>query len=786
MWPVLAFLLLMPGPASAAPTLLPRFDDVAVIEGLTEPVAVRFDAAGEIFVAEKAGRVKLFAPLPSPGDGVVVLDIRDQVMDYQDRGLLGLALHPRYPDVPYVYVLYTYDAPPGGTAPVWNDHCDNPTAPGAGCVVSGRLARYTMVSGPGGPRLVDEHILLRDDWYQQYPSHSIGDLAFGPDGMLYVSGGDGASYEFADIGDDGQVNRSYPSAGDPLREGGSLRSQDLITGGDAIGAGGAILRIDPDTGAAAAGNAIAGVRPIAFGLRNPFRIGFRPGTRELWLGDVGEVSWEEIDRITDVGDAAIENFGWPCYEGDGPHPGHQAQPLCAALIGGSLPPGTPGTRTPPFFRYAHGQAPGASLAPDGCRNGGSQAISGIAFYRGGSYPSQYQGALFFADFGVNCIYAMRPGVGGVPDPGRIDVVERAAEMPVALEVGPGGDIFYASITGAIRRITYGAELVARASADTTSGAAPLTVHFDGTASFDSLGGALAYAWDLDGDGAFDDATGPRVEHSYPRGVYSVRLQVSGRGKTAVSPPIVVAVSERPVATITTPAIGAPWKAGQRIRFAGVATDDQDGALAPAQLHWRVVLLHCPLGGCHQHPVESFAGVAAGSFIAAPDGYPAYYDIELTATDATGLTARTTVRIDAIGTELTLETQPPGLPLLYTGSPVATPAQVMEVAGDAVTVEAPSTQVVGGASYVFTGWSDGGDRAHVVTVPDGARTYVATYGLDGDGDGIADGSCPDDPDAACDVRGGCSVGGAGSGGALVVGLALAVAGLRRRRTHRRGA
>jgi PKD repeat protein len=614
-----------------------------------------------------------------------------------------------------------------------------------------------MVSGPSGPRLVDERILIQDGWYQQYPSHSIGDLAFGPDGMLYVSGGEGASYQFADFGDAGQIDRTHPNPGDPVHEGGALRSQDLLTGGDALGLSGAILRVDPDTGLAAAGNPIAGVRQVAFGLRNPFRIGFRPGTRELWIGDVGEDAWEEVNRIADVTDAVVENFGWPCYEGAGPHAGFEDHALCASLIGDTLPAGTPGKNTAPFFTYRHGQAPGYNLAPSGCQNGGSQAISGIAFYRGGGYPSQYQRALFFADYGVNCIYAMRAGASGIPDPGQIDVVERAAEIPVSLEAGPGGDIFYASVGGAIRRIIYG-ELTAKATADTTTGDDPLTVHFDGGSSRDPAGGALTYAWDLDGDGAFNDSTDVRPVRTYPMGAYSVRLRVADRaGKTAVSPPLVVTAGVRPRATITAPAAGAPWKAGQRISFAGTASDQQDGELPARAMKWRVVLLHCPLGGCHQHPSESFDGVASGSFVASPDGYPAYYDIELTATDSSGFTGKATVRIDAIGAELTFQTSPPGLPLLYTGAPVATPARVTEVAGDAVTVEAPSPQSLDGASYVFTGWSDGGDRAHVVDVPDGARTYTASYELDADGDGLADST----------DSGGCAAGGGGGAGALVV-------------------
>jgi PKD repeat protein len=511
-----------------------------------------------------------------------------------------------------------------------------------------------------------------------------------------------------------------------------------MTRGDALGVNGSILRIDPESGDAASGNPLAGIRQIAFGLRNPFRIGFRPGTRELWIGDVGEDVREEVNRVADVTDAIIENFGWPCYEGADPHPGYAGQPSCVALINDRLPPGTPGTKTSPVFSYVHGEAPGHDLIPDGCQNGASQAISGIAFYRGGNYPSQYQHALFFSDYGVNCIYAMRADADGVPDPTQIDVVERAAEIPVSLEVGPGGDIFYASIAGAIRRITYGAELTAKATADPTSGAAPLTVQFDGSRSLDTLGGTLEYAWDLDGDGAFDDSTLVRPQRTYTRGLYSVRLQVTNRNhKTAVSAPIVIAAGERPVATITAPASGHPWKAGQRISFAGTATDDQDGALPPQAMSWRITLLHCPLGGCHPHPVGTFDGVDGGSFVTAPDGYPAYYDIELAATDSSGLTGKTTVRIDAIGTELTFQTTPSGLPLLYAGNPVLTPTQVTEVASAEVSVEAPSPVEVGGASYVFTGWSDGGARAHILAVPDNNTTYIATYELDADRDGLAD-------------------------------------------------
>ena len=133
-------------------------------------------------------------------------DLNVNVYNFWDRGLLGLALDPSFPTNPYVYALYTYDAAIGGTAPRWgtpgvySDPC--PTPPGAtadGCLVSERLSR---LQANGNTMTGPEQVLI-EDWCQQYPSHSIGAVEFGRDGALYASGGDGASFNFVDYGQDG-------------------------------------------------------------------------------------------------------------------------------------------------------------------------------------------------------------------------------------------------------------------------------------------------------------------------------------------------------------------------------------------------------------------------------------------------------------------------------------------------------------------------------------------------------------------------------------------------------
>ena len=735
--------------AADASVLPSGFQDTVTLSGMTNPTVVQFAPDGRIFVGQKNGVIKVFASLTDTNP-VTFADLSAEVDDYWDRGLLGLALDPNFPTRPYVYVLYTYDAAIGGTAPRWGDAC--PTPPGAttdGCVVSARVSKLTA----SGNTMTGAEQVLIGDWCQQFPSHSIGTLLFGRDGALYAGAGDGASFNNVDYG---QYGATY--AGDqanacadppapagtalspPTAEGGALRSQSVLRTDGPATLDGAIIRINPDTGLGLPDNPFAASsdpnarRIVAYGLRNPFRFTQRPGTDELWIGDVGWNTWEEIDRLTAPTGSATRDFGWPCYEGAGPQSGYQSAGLnlCSSLYN------TPGSVAAPYYTYNHSAC---VVSYTGCHTGGS-SITGVAFYQGGSYPAAYNGALFFADHTRNEIWAMMPGANGLPDPANIqsfvgvDATGGAAGHPVDLKIGPGGDLFYVDMEdGSLHRIIYTAANqppTARISANPTSGAAPLTVAFDGSGSTDPEGRPLTYSWDLNGDGTFGDATTPTASYTYTSsGTYTASLRVTDdRGATNTASVTITVGNTAPVAVIDSPSATLTWQVGQTITFSGHATDAQDVTIPSSGLTWSVILHHCATQtNCHTHPIQTFTGVAGGSFPAPDHAYPCWLEIQLTATDSGGLTSTASLRLDPKTVVLTFRTNPAGLKLTdlaVNSTAQATPFSTTVVVGSNNSVSAPSPQTVNRSTYNFTSWSDGGAQSHTIVAPAANTTYTATY------------------------------------------------------------
>jgi glucose/arabinose dehydrogenase len=315
--------------ADTPATVPAGFADEPIFTGLDHPMAIAFAPNGTIFVALKSGKIVSYSNVSDTTPSVVA-DLNTNVHNYWDRGMMGLAVDPSYPTKPDIYVLYDYNHILGSSAPAprWpsadtiggsvnDDRCPNPpTGTGDGCVISGRLSRLTVQGN--GTWDGNEHVLI-EDWCMQFPSHSLGNLMFGPEGALYVTAGEGASFNgtVPDYGQLGGTLENTPTpvnpCGDPggtaptppSAEGGALRAQDIRTMGDPLGLDGTVLRIDPATGAGWPTNAnhtssdANARRIIAYGLRNPLRMTIRPGVNDVWIGDVGFSTWEEIDRLTD-------------------------------------------------------------------------------------------------------------------------------------------------------------------------------------------------------------------------------------------------------------------------------------------------------------------------------------------------------------------------------------------------------------------------------------------------------------------------------------------------------
>ena len=400
------------------PEPAPGFRDTVVLRGLEEPLGVAFASDGRIFVAEKRGTVKEFSDLNDRTPRVFA-DLGHRVFTNGDRGLFALVLDPDFPKRLFVYVLYTFDGPVDAREPLGRRRC--PGLFDGACPVSGRVSRL----GADGSEVV-----LVAGWCQQYPSHGVGDLAFGSDGTLYASGGEGASYERVDAGDARNV------CGDPAGEGGALRAQDLRTASDPPGVSGSVIAIDPERGEH---------RVLGYGFRSPFRFALRPGSSELWIGDVGSTRADELD-VANTRAEQPANFGWPCYEGSSPLRSYDEAdlPICERLY-------EEGSVRPPEAVFNRDED---LVDSDGCGRD-RQALSGLAFYGGDAYPGRYRGALFLTDYVRRCLWAMLPDEDGRPDPDRLELVRRDLDAPVDLAAGPGGDLFYLDFTGgSLHRIVH--------------------------------------------------------------------------------------------------------------------------------------------------------------------------------------------------------------------------------------------------------------------------------------------------------------------------------------------
>lgn len=403
-----------------------------VISGLNQPAAIEWTPNGEtMFVAEKGGVIKVFQNsqlLNTP-----FIDLSAQVNGTRDRGLLDIAVHPDFFNgSPYVYALYTYDPPQvfqntglagadgignraGRLTRITADASTNFTTavPGSEVVILGTNSTWENFNAfanstsnfnepPAG--ILPDGSNLQDFLAADSESHTIGAVEFGRDGALYVSNGDGTSYN--------QV--------DPR----TVRVEDINN------LSGKILRIDPITGDGLPDNPFYNGDPDAnrskvyqYGLRNPFRITIDPRNGKLYVGDVGWTQWEEINSA-----AAGANFGWPYYEGGS---GNNLQ--------------TGGYRDLAQARdfYSSGQVATPSIY---ALNHGTTGINAIVLgdiYTGNNFPQEYQGDLFFNDLGQGIVRNISFDASG--NITSVDTFTTGANAVVQIIEGPDGKLYYVDL-----------------------------------------------------------------------------------------------------------------------------------------------------------------------------------------------------------------------------------------------------------------------------------------------------------------------------------------------------
>ena len=668
-----------------------------------------FAPDGRLFVAQKDGAVRVVKNGTLLSQPFLTLTTDTD----SERGIEGIAFDPAYASNGFVYVYYT-------DATTLKNKVSRFTASAANPDVGDPTTEKVIVDG------IDSGIY-----------HNGGAIHFGPDGKLYVGTGD-ATYK--------------------------PNSQDLSN------LNGKILRVNTD-GSVPSDNPFVGranVRPEiwAYGLRNPFTFDFDPGSSRMYINDVGDATWEEIDQ-----GAAGADYGWPICEGACNEAG----------------------MTDPIYQYNHNDGPGKS-------------ITGAAFYRGTMFPASYRGTYFFGDYVGAYVKSFDPATGVASD------FVSGTSYPVDLDVGPDGALYVLSVEAQkVSRIAYGEAApppptdgnVIRNGGFDTSGSAWLTdwqrqVRSPAVATFSSDStnpGAGAASFRADVSNSSLDWHVQLLQSNVPlvggashtlsfmaRASSSRNIRVSVQQDSAPYPiyfqqtfaitsawqrfivsftpakddahtvlgfnigsatgqvwlddvslvPQAPSVGTAPVPVIDTPVVGTTYKAGDQISFSGHATDAEDGDLPASALTWEVLFHH----DTHTHPfIDPFSGASSGTMTIPDTGETSantWYRIHLTATDSDGNKVEVTRDITPITAKVTLTTVPAALGLTLDGVPITAPYTFTGVANFKRELGAPTTQTVNGVSYSFVGWSDSGAATHTIATPSTDTTFTATYQPTGGG------------------------------------------------------
>jgi glucose/arabinose dehydrogenase/PKD repeat protein len=669
--------------AEGEQTLPPGYVDeqIGYVDSLATGLAMLPD--GRLLISTQGGRLYMHkngALLPDP---VLNLTAPVRLVCSQfERGIESVAVDPNFAQNGYIYLYYTYagsDATCTSSSPEIN-----------------RVVRYTMNGDtPESPQVILNNI------DSPAGNHNGGSLAFGADGLLYISTGDGAAHpewsqnkqtlngKILRINADGSIPSSNPYAS----EAGSV----VCANAPVNPSGGTCREV------------------FAYGLRNPFKTAFKPGTNDFYINDVGQSTWEEIN----VG-AMGANYGWNVREG------FCANGSASNCNTPNQPNGVVNNYTEPLYAYRHGS--------------GLCSINGGAFTTD-AWSAPYNDSYFFGDWCGNTIYRLVPPAtaGGTWRPVTF-YTSPVNDGILAMLFDPATrSMFYSQGNNGVRRIRYtnggGTNRApsAVASGSPTAGALPLTVAFSGSRSSDPDGGALTYGWRF-GNGEFSDQANPSTTYT-TAGVFTATLVVTDEQGLASMPARVMiqAGNRAPTATITAPA--GPFRVGAPITLTVNATDPEDGALSDARLQWTVLLHHVPFANQitrHTHPYASSTGTTLANLRMPPpedlDAAPlSYLEVQLTARDAQGVATTVTRTLQPARTTLGLGSTPDGVRIGVNNESRQAPATLTAWQGMTVTLSAPAMLTKTNDTYlVFNRWSNNGPALQTLTVSTTSLTYTVSY------------------------------------------------------------
>ncbi len=608
----------------------PGFNQVLVANGISNPTVMAFAPDGRLFVAQQTGALRIIENGVLLGTPAITLSVNSS----GERGLLGIAFDPNFTSNQFIYLYYTLSS-----------------------AANNRISRFTM----SGNTIVagSESVVLNLDPLSSATNHNGGTIQFGIDGKMYVGVGENAN---------------------------TANSQNLDT------YHGKILRINSD-GTAPAGNPFPSgtaqrQRVWEYGMRNPYTLSIQPVTGRIFVNDVGQNTWEEVNDCTTGG----LNYGWPTAEGMSGNPAF----------------------TNPIYTYQHGAGVGF-----GC------AITGGTFFNPTStnYPAQYTGRYFFLDFCNNWIDQLTLSGSTAT---RTNFASSIAGSPVGMATGPDGNLYFLSrANGAVYKITF-----TGSTAPVITNQPQSTTVFEGNVASFSVTATgtppLSYQWRKNAvniSGATSSTYVIPSATESDEGNYSVVVSNTAGSVTSNNATLTVnPANQLPTGTINTPVAGATYAGGDVINFSGSGTDPEDGTLGAAAFEWYVMFHH----DAHTHPGPTAPdGVTSGSFSIPNTGETSanvFYRLYLVVTDAQG--GRDTSFTDILPrtSSITINTNPQGLQITLDGQPFTAPLTVTSVEGMLRTIGAPSPQGI----YTFSNWSHGGSATQTVATPVNDVIYTANY------------------------------------------------------------